>query len=172
MFVKTDLMTFVMNHDVPSSGTLDKISYCWRCGAAFNDAGPCPGRRDMPLPRFYTVRDRNNDVVVGLEQVPADNGNLLLLMARGARLPDDGQPVSVFVDSKDKVEYRIVLEPCRWVVINTWNGGAGGRVVGFVSSVEGDAGHNECFEWIHMNTPYEAVTHQGYKIEPWFGGDT
>jgi hypothetical protein len=63
----------------------------------------------------------------------------------------------------------------RWAIIDTWNGGAGGRVMRFVSSGGGAVGHNECFKWIHDNTPfsfYEAVTHQGYKIEPWFGGDT
>lgn len=161
-----------MKHDVPRAGTLDKISYCWKCGAAFDDVGPCPGRREMTLPKFYTVKDRNNDVVAGLERVSEDNGNLLLLCGRGAHLPTTEAPVTTFFDGK--TEYRIVLEPYRWAVINTWNGGAGGRVVGFVSKAEGNAGYNECFEWIYRNTPfefYEAVTYQGYKIEPWFGGD-
>lgn len=98
-------------HDVPSSGTLNKISYCWRCGAPFNDDGPCPGRR-----------------------------------------PD------------------MEAEDVRYAVINTWNGGVGGRVLMFVSEKRGVEAQNECFEWIHKNTPFsfqEAVTHQGYKVEPW-----
>lgn len=28
-------------HDVPTAGTLNEISYCRLCGAAFNNAGPC-----------------------------------------------------------------------------------------------------------------------------------
>ena len=57
----------------------------------------------------------------------------------------------------------------RWQIINTWNGGAGGIVLCFTSKQTGDAGHNECFKWIHDHTPFsfsEATTHQGYKIDP------
>lgn len=38
----------------------------------------------------------------------------------------------------------------------------------FVSTKEGDAGHNECFAWIHHNTPFsfsEAISRQGYVVE-------
>lgn len=58
----------------------------------------------------------------------------------------------------------------RWQIVNTWNGGAGGRVRVFLSERGGDAGHNECFEWVLRNTPFsfeEATTRQGYKIEPY-----
>lgn len=58
----------------------------------------------------------------------------------------------------------------RWRIINTWNGGAGGLVVMFTSREVGNAGHNECFKWIHDHTSFsfhEAVTHQGYKVEPY-----
>lgn len=54
-------------------------------------------------------------------------------------------------------------------VINTWNGGAGGRVVCFTSEATGAAGHNECFKWILKHTSFsfhEATTRQGYKVEP------
>lgn len=56
----------------------------------------------------------------------------------------------------------------RWRVVNTWNGGKGGRVVAFESSATGDNGHNECFLWVHRNTPFsfhEATTRQGYVVE-------
>ncbi len=59
--------------------------------------------------------------------------------------------------------------PPRFRIVNTWNGGAGGLVVVFTSKGTGDAGHNECFEWIHRNTSFsysEATTRQGYKVEP------
>ncbi len=55
----------------------------------------------------------------------------------------------------------------KWLIVNTWNGGKGGRKVVFVSTKEGDAGHNECFEWIHSHTPFsfqEATTRQGYEV--------
>ena len=42
----------------------------------------------------------------------------------------------------------------RWRIVNTWNGGKGGRVVVFVSTEVDDAGHNECFAWVHNNTPF------------------
>jgi hypothetical protein len=64
----------------------------------------------------------------------------------------------------------MLKQDCRYSVLNTWNGGAGGRVVVFTSDKFGNLGHNECFEWIQKHTTfsfYEAVTHQGYKIEPW-----
>lgn len=57
----------------------------------------------------------------------------------------------------------------RWRIVNTWNGGAGGRVVCFTSEAGGDAGHNECFAWMHQHTPFsfsEATTNQGYVVEP------
>jgi hypothetical protein len=62
--------------------------------------------------------------------------------------------------------------PHRFRIINTWNGGAGGLVVVFTSKDTGPAGHNECFKWIHRNTPFsfsEAITRQGYKVEPYRG---
>lgn len=35
-------------HDVPRVGTLWQISYCARCGAAFDDKGPCtPDGREV-----------------------------------------------------------------------------------------------------------------------------
>ena len=33
-------------HDVPAAGTLNEISYCRKCGAAYNDPRPCPGKRE------------------------------------------------------------------------------------------------------------------------------
>jgi hypothetical protein len=56
----------------------------------------------------------------------------------------------------------------RWRVVDRWNGGAGGAVVRFTSKSRGTEGHNECFVWIHRNTPFsfhEAVTRQGYHVE-------
>ena len=56
----------------------------------------------------------------------------------------------------------------RFQVVNTWNGGAGGRRVQFVSPSVGDVGYNECFEWFHKNTSFsfsEATTNQGYHVE-------
>jgi hypothetical protein len=56
----------------------------------------------------------------------------------------------------------------KWQIVNTWNGGKGGRKIVFTSKEEGPAGHNECFEWIHRHTPFsfhEAVTNQGYVVE-------
>lgn len=56
----------------------------------------------------------------------------------------------------------------RFQIVNTWNGGEGGRKVVFESESEGDAGHNECFAWILANTPFsfhEATTRQGYVVE-------
>ena len=56
----------------------------------------------------------------------------------------------------------------RWQIVNTWNGGEGGRVVCFISKNVGDEGHNECFKWIHHNTSFsfsEATKRQGYKVE-------
>lgn len=53
-------------------------------------------------------------------------------------------------------------------IVNTWNGGAGGRKAVFTSMKKGDDGHNECFEWIHKNTPFsfhEATINQGYVVE-------
>jgi hypothetical protein len=55
----------------------------------------------------------------------------------------------------------------RWRVINTWNGGKGGRVVEFTSESTGDAGHNECFTYLHKTTSFsfhEATTRQGYEV--------
>jgi hypothetical protein len=56
----------------------------------------------------------------------------------------------------------------RWRIVNTWNGGAGGERVVFTSAAVGNAGHNECFEWMHRNTPFslhEATVNQGYRVE-------
>lgn len=56
----------------------------------------------------------------------------------------------------------------RWRLVNTWNGGAGGRVVVFTSTALGNEGHNECFKWVHDHTPFSfhAATHgQGYVME-------
>jgi hypothetical protein len=47
-------------------------------------------------------------------------------------------------------------------IVNTWNGGKGGREIVFTGT------HNECFEWILKNTPFsfhEATTNQGYIVE-------
>lgn len=55
-----------------------------------------------------------------------------------------------------------------WRVVDTWNGGKGGRTVRFTSTETGNAGYNQCFEWIHNNTSFsvsEATTNQGYLIE-------
>ena len=57
----------------------------------------------------------------------------------------------------------------RWRIVNTWNGGAHGRKVEFVSKADGPEGHNECFKWIHDNTSFsfhEATVNQGYVVEP------
>jgi hypothetical protein len=56
----------------------------------------------------------------------------------------------------------------RWRIVNTWNGGAGGRVVVHTSSATGHAGYDECMKWIHTNTSFsfhQAITYQGYKLE-------
>ena len=53
-------------------------------------------------------------------------------------------------------------------VINTWNGGKGGRQVVFETPLAADAGRDACFVWIHNNTPfsfYEATNNQGYVVE-------
>lgn len=57
----------------------------------------------------------------------------------------------------------------KWQIVNTWNGGKGGQVIVYTSENEGDAGHNECFSWIQVNTPFsfeEATRHQGYIVQP------
>lgn len=57
----------------------------------------------------------------------------------------------------------------RWQIVDTWNGGKGGSKVVYISKSEGNAGHNECFKWIHDHTSFsfhEATTNQGYKVEP------
>jgi hypothetical protein len=57
----------------------------------------------------------------------------------------------------------------KYRIVNTWNGGKGGRKIEFVSTEEGEAGHNQCFKWIHRHTPFsfsEATGGQGYVIEP------
>ena len=38
-------------HDVPEFGTLEEISYCRRCGAAFDDDGPCIPVDETPCTR-------------------------------------------------------------------------------------------------------------------------
>jgi len=56
----------------------------------------------------------------------------------------------------------------RYRIVNTWNGGKGGREVVFESTKEDTEGHNECFKWVHNNTPFsfeEAIKRQGYVIE-------
>ena len=61
----------------------------------------------------------------------------------------------------------------RWQIVNTWNGGKGGRRIEFTSSAIGDAGHNECFKWILDHTPFSfdmATRHQGYEVLPVDGG--
>jgi len=48
-------------------------------------------------------------------------------------------------------------------LVNTWNGGKGGRVEILTGT------HNECFEWVINHTPFsfhEATTNQGYVVEP------
>lgn len=57
----------------------------------------------------------------------------------------------------------------RWAIVDTWNGGKGGRKIVFVSTMVENAGHNQCFEWIHRHTPFsynEATKNQGYSVEP------
>ena len=59
-------------------------------------------------------------------------------------------------------------ETKRWQIVNTWNGGKGGRVAVFTSISAGTAGHNECFVWLQRNTPFsfsEATSRQGYVLE-------
>jgi len=56
-----------------------------------------------------------------------------------------------------------------WRVVDTWNGGTRIPRLRFISTAMGDAGHNECFTWIHQNTGFsfsEATTRQGYIVEP------
>lgn len=53
-------------------------------------------------------------------------------------------------------------------VINTWNGGSGGRLSKFSSENTGIDAQNDCFQWILENTTfsfYEATTNQGFEIE-------
>lgn len=62
-----------------------------------------------------------------------------------------------------------VRSSSRWRVVNTWNGGALGRVVVFTSTATGEAGHNECFAFLirHQSASFDnATTHQGYDVEP------
>jgi hypothetical protein len=57
----------------------------------------------------------------------------------------------------------------RYRIVNTWNAGKGGREVVYTSTETSDKGHNQCFVWIHHNTPFsfdEATKHQGYVVEP------
>jgi len=57
----------------------------------------------------------------------------------------------------------------RYRVLNTWNGGAGGIVLKYTSTLYGTEGYNQCLAWLHANTSFsweEALTNQGYKIEP------
>lgn len=56
----------------------------------------------------------------------------------------------------------------KYQIVNTWNGGKGGRVIVFISEKTGVAGENECFEWFHRHTSHsvsEAITNQGYVVE-------
>jgi len=53
-------------------------------------------------------------------------------------------------------------------IVDTWNGGAGGRVSRFTSDLQGLEAWNECFEWILKHTPFsftEATTNQGLEVE-------
>lgn len=53
-------------------------------------------------------------------------------------------------------------------VIDTWNGGDGGRVSRFTSDKANIDGFSDCEIWIHDHTPfsfYEATTNQGLEIE-------
>ena len=64
---------------------------------------------------------------------------------------------------------RIAARHVRFRIVNTWNGGEGGRKVVFESKRAGVDGHNECFKWIHDHTSHSfdsAVRDQGYDIEP------
>lgn len=61
------------------------------------------------------------------------------------------------------------------MIINTWNGGAGGRKVVFIASIGGVTGHNQCMAWIHKNTSFsfhEATHNQGYKMGFYRKGET
>ena len=56
----------------------------------------------------------------------------------------------------------------RFQIVDTWNGGKGGRRVLFTSESTGVDGENECFAWILNHTPFsnhEATTRQGYVVE-------
>ncbi len=68
--------------------------------------------------RKYTIRDKNNDVVLGLENISIHNGCLMHLIAKGADIPTGEANkfhnafVTYFYDGRgaSKTEYRIVLE--------------------------------------------------------------
>ncbi len=57
----------------------------------------------------------------------------------------------------------------RWQIVDTWNGGEGGRKVVFTSAQTGNEGHNECFAWVHRNRSQSfdwETRHGGLKVEP------
>lgn len=56
----------------------------------------------------------------------------------------------------------------RWVLTDTWSGGKQTPETLFVSSCDGNEGHNECMSWVHRNKSYslsEGIEHQGLKVE-------
>lgn len=56
----------------------------------------------------------------------------------------------------------------RWVLTDTWNGGARGHETLFTSSYDGDEGYEECVRWVHRNKSYsfgEGIAHQGLRVD-------
>lgn len=82
---------------------------------------------------------------------------------------DTGYEYFTVVQSLAQLPLGFAPDPTkRWQIVNTWNGGKGGRVVEFTSKGTGVDGHNECFKWVLDHTPFsfsEATTHQGYTVE-------
>ena len=62
-----------------------------------------------------------------------------------------------------------------WRIVDHWRGGKGPlgskdlpALVVFTSNAAGNAGHNECFVWVHRHTPFSfaaATKDQGYTVE-------
>lgn len=74
----------------------------------------------------------------------------------------------VFEPSGACVGY-IKFQRLRFRIVNTRNGGAGGRKVEYETKECGVAGGNECLKWVHDNTSFsfdEAIRNQGYVVEP------
>jgi len=67
-------------------------------------------------------------------------------------------------EQRIRKELRKLVENRKiWRVVNTWNGGEGGRKVCFITSNQ-----DELMPWFHANTSFsmdEAIAHQGYLVE-------